>query len=562
MRAKAIVRVAAPVAVSAVMAAAWPAMPHAAAATALVPDGGSSSIAYANGSTSLLSAPAHAIRGLSTVTVAFTGDNVPITQSWTDYTTNFPNPTPESSYICLVKVGSTSCQGSGTTSVNGNTMQLTVAANTPDGTYQIYAMAWPASCSQQPLPPSSCQSDHWAGLVPNSSSPFTFTLDNTPPAAPVVSAPAAIDANSVHAVTISGTAEPGSNVFVTVNSTGGGATFFANPGGTTAGPDGSWSIAPSLASVPDGTLTINVTASDVAGNVSAPGSPSPAPVLAARPSSPRNLTTVGGDTAIGLLWNPPTSSGGHPITGYTITYTDTTAGTPAQTAAAAASATTALISNVVNGHAYAVTIAATNDVGAGAAATAAVTPRSRSGLYVTPSYGVVNYGKTITLLGRLTTSSTSDTGIGNVPITVTTRYDNGAAGPTLHTTTDEFGYWQITGVRPAKDITYIATYAGDSANGPASATSKRVLVRALVRITKASASRLTGTVAPNERGRRVYVYELIGHRSVRIGSVTLSSSSAWTFRHSWSRGTHYVIAKFATQNGIQGGTSNRVKIVG
>jgi len=97
-----------------------------------------------------------------------------------------------------------------------------------------------------------------------------------------------------------------------------------------------------------------------------------------------------------------------------------------------------------------------------------------------------------------------------------------------------------------------------------------VLVRAAIRFTKVSARSsshsspvtLTGAVAPNMHSLRVYFYEVkSGGKLSLIGSSTLSSRSTWSFVHTFSRGTHYVIAKFFAHNGNAANQTGRVKIV-
>ena len=106
----------------------------------------------------------------------------------------------------------------------------------------------------------------------NTSAPATQNLrvDTTPPAVPQITSS---DKNKYTTPVITGLAEPGSTVAVTIN----GATF-----STIAGPNGSWSVDLGTA-IPNGVGTtpiaplvtgnsypISVTATDAAGNTSAP----------------------------------------------------------------------------------------------------------------------------------------------------------------------------------------------------------------------------------------------------------------------------------------------------
>jgi uncharacterized protein (TIGR03382 family) len=88
-----------------------------------------------------------------------------------------------------------------------------------------------------------------------------FTVDTTPPGAPVVTSPANDSVTNDNTPAITGTAEANSTVTVTLN----GNTV----GTTTTDAAGNWTFTPS-SPLQDGPYTVVVTASDVAGNTSAP----------------------------------------------------------------------------------------------------------------------------------------------------------------------------------------------------------------------------------------------------------------------------------------------------
>ncbi|WP_168928708.1 beta strand repeat-containing protein [Sinomonas albida] len=96
---------------------------------------------------------------------------------------------------------------------------------------------------------------------------LTLRIDTQAPAAPSLAVPAVVNAANVASVPISGTAEAASTVTV-VASDGAGRTA---SGTATASSTGTWSL-PTLnvTNLNDGTLTVNATAQDLAGNNSAP----------------------------------------------------------------------------------------------------------------------------------------------------------------------------------------------------------------------------------------------------------------------------------------------------
>ncbi|HET6922541.1 MAG TPA: Ig-like domain-containing protein, partial [Anaeromyxobacteraceae bacterium] len=113
-----------------------------------------------------------------------------------------------------------------------------------DGTHQIAAIAADAAGNLGPF-----------------SNPVAFTVDRTAPASPALTSPAAGATVASGAVTVSGTAEPGSTVSVSLD---GGA-----PVTVLAAGDGSFGVEVSAG---QGSHTLSVTATDPAGNTSAPAS--------------------------------------------------------------------------------------------------------------------------------------------------------------------------------------------------------------------------------------------------------------------------------------------------
>ncbi|ADO68124.1 adventurous gliding motility protein AgmC [Stigmatella aurantiaca] len=131
----------------------------------------------------------------------------------------------------------------------------------------------------------------------NSSNTNTFTVDITPPAAPVVTTPANGSTTNDNTPTYSGTAEPGSAVNIIVDGT--------SVGTATANASGNWSFTPTTP-LADGPHTVRATATDVAGNTSPSSSTNNFTVDATAPVAPVVTTPANGSITND---NTPTYSG-------------------------------------------------------------------------------------------------------------------------------------------------------------------------------------------------------------------------------------------------------------
>ncbi|MDQ1695127.1 MAG: large repetitive protein [Frankiaceae bacterium] len=246
----------------------------------------------ANGATfSLDSADDHAIQPITQVTLKFTQ---PLIQSWTDNSQppGTGGPTHSSKITIKTLAGNPVSSGSSTVPAgDSHALTTTIPGGLADGSYELTFIAWPKNFCRD-LALNDSKDSHCVSttadpvLNPANSQTYTFTVDGTPPAAPTVTMPSSINAAGVHSVGISGTAEPQSKVFLSLKSSGGGATLLGHGGqGIAVADDGTWQDVEDLTSLADGTLTVRAAARDVAGNVSPFGSPSPAPVLHAHRSS-------------------------------------------------------------------------------------------------------------------------------------------------------------------------------------------------------------------------------------------------------------------------------------
>ncbi|WP_304504116.1 Ig-like domain-containing protein [Corallococcus sp. EGB] len=175
--------------------------------------------------------------------------------------------------------------GSTVTVREGATVLCTTTANAVTGAWSCVSSVTLTSGSHTVT----ATAQDAAGNTGPASAGRTFVVDVTPPAAPVITAPASGAAVNTTTPTFSGFAEAGSTVTVVV----GGVTVCT----ATANASGAWSCV-STTTLPQGTVTASSTATDAAGNTSTPSTtsftvdtvPPPAPVITA-PTANSTVTT-------------------------------------------------------------------------------------------------------------------------------------------------------------------------------------------------------------------------------------------------------------------------------
>jgi hypothetical protein len=161
-------------------------------------------------------------------------------------------------------------------------------------------------------------------------------------------------------------------------STGGspitGYTITSSPGGVTKTVGGTLTTGTVTGLTNGTTYTFTVVATNASGSSPA-SSPSADTTPAAVPGAPTGVVAVKGDASATVSWTAPSSTGGSPLTGYTVT-----AAPGGQATTVAPDRTSTTIPGLTNGTAYTFSVVATNAVGSSPAAkSGTVTPSTTPG---------------------------------------------------------------------------------------------------------------------------------------------------------------------------------------
>lgn len=443
-----------------------------------------SSFEYSNGSLTFAAAdtrPGTAVKKPSEILVKFSDDIKLVQAGNGNPLSAAADDRPATDPATFVNTGSNDVlHGTATVGADATVLHVTPPAEMPDGVYKLHVHAFEASAC-----PDAAFTDltdypsctEFNGDVPgaNGSSPFTFTLDTTAPVVSidVLNGGQPLDAAAAKDLDVTGTVSADTaSMTLTVLSSGGGAPQSLVTPTLTTHPNlpSTWTSASNhLAFLPDGTLQFTALGTDAAGNktqVTSTGARRTA-VLAAHPTAPRSFSPRSSDGAIVFRWATPTADGGDPITAYRFKALDKTAGTSAVTKEISCSGTcptSYAFTGLVNGHDYAVAVAAMNHYGAGAYAFGTGHPKAATTLTVKRSARSITRGHKVTIHGRLATTKTG-TALRNVTLRVKPVYDNGKVGDVVKIKTDMFGVYSVI-FKPARSVRYVVRWVGNTATLP------------------------------------------------------------------------------------------------
>ncbi|HUR15244.1 MAG TPA: fibronectin type III domain-containing protein [Mycobacteriales bacterium] len=290
--------------------------------------------------------------------------------------------------------------------------------------------------------------------------------------------------------------------------------------------------------------------------------------VAKAPSAVSSFTLVSGAKSLAASWGAVTTDNGAPVTGYKLSI-QVGSGTPT-VVAAPASPRSYTFGNLVNGVTYTVKIAAVNGVGEGPTTTRTGIAGLPSALTIKVSPTATTYGSPFVVSGKLTSNGV---GIGGktliltfVPTvgksyarTVTTVASGTAMGTWAYRTNSVY----TTRVK-AQLVPNDATYR------PASTSYVTEVIR--VRITRTAPAngarsgyttllKVTGTVAPNKRGKYAYLFRYVSGKRTLMQRVTISSTSTFLFSIKPGKGTYYFKVYVPATTGNAANYSTTFKVI-
>ncbi|MFL5345808.1 MAG: adventurous gliding motility protein AgmC [Hyalangium sp.] len=421
-------------------------------------------------------------------------------------------------YVDGVVVGTTTANASGAWS-------FTPATALADGTHSVRATATDAAGNTGPF-----------------SNTNSFTVDTTPPVAPVVLVPANGSVTGNNKPTYSGTAEAGTTVTVIVD----GVVL----GTTTASASGTWSF-PQTTALADGTHTVKARATDAVGNTSADSNTNSFTVDTTPPAAPVVVTPANGST---ISNNKPAYSGtAEPGSTVTVIVDGTTVGTATADAAGAWNFTqpTALADGTHSVKARATDSAGNTSVDSNTNSFTVDTTPPAAPVVVAPANG------SVTSNNKPAYSGTAEPGS-----TVTVIIDGTTVGTT---TANASGAWSFTQPTALADGTHsVKARATDSAGNTSVDSNTNsftvdttppaapvVVAPANGSVTSNNKPAYSGTAEP---GSTVTV---IVDGTV-VGTTTANASGAWSFTQTTALadGTHTVKARATDALGNTGPDSN------
>ena len=278
-------------------------------------------------------------------------------------------------------------------------------------------------------------------------------------------------------------------------------------------------------------------------------------VPATVPAAPGVPAVTAGQGAATVSWAAPANNG-DAITHYVVQSfkygvlekTDGSAGT------------SITVGGLTNGASYTFAVSAVNGVGGGAfsSQSGAVVPRLATKLVVTSAPLTLTYGVAPRIVGKLTLANGTTAVAGQRVYLQVRKVGSTAYASVASAVSTSTGAVVFTAYKPAYAINAIrltratsGAYLGASSPAKGVKTARKVTTRwSATSIRLRATATLSGSVAPNSRGKVVYLQKKVGTRWVNVASRALSSTSTYAFAvKPTARGTYYYRVAIGASNG-------------
>jgi len=272
------------------------------------------------------------------------------------------------------------------------------------------------------------------------------------------------------------------------------------------------------------------------------------------PSAPSNANAVPADGTLAVTWNAPSSDGGTPVTGYTVTLTPSGGDSPATT-----TSTQHTFTGLTNGQDYTISIVATNAAGDSQAATTDATPvpapPAPAPAAATPGNGTLDVTWTApsSPSGHAVSSYTATVvrhdGVGN-PVTFTSNASDSGGLVTEHV---------FTGLVNGQLYDVSVTATNDIGTGPAATTSgtPRTTAQAPTGVTAAAgdAKVTVSWTAPADSGGAAITHYVVTANPGNHQVTTADGTTTHAVVTGLANGTAYSVTVLA-QNAAGDGASS------
>jgi len=287
--------------------------------------------------------------------------------------------------------------------------------------------------------------------------------------------------------------------------------------------------------------------------------------VAVAPADVTNMAATRTDTTVSVNWAavPDAATGGAPITGYTVSVLQPSGTGIKPRSVTTTSATFSGLSATLN---YTFKVVATNAAKLSSAGVVASTGGQEAGTLVllNASSAQLVAGQRLTLSGHLADATGKP--VDGATILVTARDTAGQTTAVGTSTTDSAGHW-IVPSRPMHNATYVASFAGDANNAPATSRPVRVAVTPRVTLAAARTSSsahwlvVTGNVSPNKAAQTVHLTAVSSLGSKKnLGTTTLTAGSTYRFKVQLAKGKWELSVRIASTPGNVAGHSQRLRI--